>query len=160
VLTESFPDGFQLLKDVHVLLMLGMDQLNVLVEAVLNLSDLHVERGSQKDFTLIEHQAKLRELLVELPEFLISLGIEVLDLLFCEIPHIFQVASLFLAHLLRLPHDRFDFKGSILIGSDKVMPCVLQDTDPAKPTHTLRIPTIVFHSLIRVVSTLVGEGLG
>jgi len=50
-----------------------MDQLNVLVEAVLNLSDLHVKRSPEKDFTLIEHQAKLRELLVELPELLISL---------------------------------------------------------------------------------------
>ena len=43
VLTESFPNGFKLPKDVHILLMLSMDQLNVLVEAVLNLSDLHVE---------------------------------------------------------------------------------------------------------------------
>ena len=98
--------------------------------------------------------------MVELPEFLISLGIQVLEFLFGQIPHILQMASLFLAHLLRLPHDRFDFKGSILIGSDEIMPCVLQDADPAKPTHTLRIPTIVFHILIRVVRTLVGEGLG
>ena len=73
VLTESFPNGFQLPKDVHVLLMLGMDQLNVLVEAILNLSDLHIKRSPEKDFTLIEHQAKLRELLVELHELLISL---------------------------------------------------------------------------------------
>jgi hypothetical protein len=31
VLTESFPNGFQLLKDVDIFLMLGMDQLNILV---------------------------------------------------------------------------------------------------------------------------------
>jgi hypothetical protein len=43
MLTESFPYGFELLKDVNILLMLSMDQLNILVEAVLNLSDLHVK---------------------------------------------------------------------------------------------------------------------
>jgi len=40
------------------------------------------------------------------------------------------------------------------------MPCVLQDADPAKSTHTLRIPAIVFYSLIGMVLALVGEGLG
>jgi len=73
MLTESFPYGFELLKDVNILLMLSMDQLNILVEAVLDLSDLYVERSSQKDFTLIKHPAKLRELLVELPELLLTL---------------------------------------------------------------------------------------
>jgi hypothetical protein len=83
-----------------------------------------------------------------------------LEFLLGEITDILQVTRLFLAHLLCLPHDRFDFKGSSLIRSDEVMPCVLQDADPAKPTHTLRIPTIVFHSLMGVIRTLVGEGLG
>jgi hypothetical protein len=73
ILTEPFPNGFELLKDVNILLMLSMDQLNILVEAVLNLSDLYVKRSSQKDFTLIQHPAKLRELLVELTELLLTL---------------------------------------------------------------------------------------
>lgn len=83
-----------------------------------------------------------------------------LEFLFGEISDILEVASLFLAHLLCLPYDRFDLKGSVLIGSDEVMPCVLQDADPAKSTHTLRIPAIVFYSLIGMVRALVGEGLG
>ena len=53
--------------------MLSMYQLNIMVETVLNLSDLYVKRRSQKDFTLIEHPAKLRELLVEFSELFISL---------------------------------------------------------------------------------------
>ena len=73
MLTEPFTNGFKLLKDVNILLMLSMNQLNILVEAILNLSDLHIKRSPEKDFTLIEHQAKLRELLVELHELLISL---------------------------------------------------------------------------------------
>jgi hypothetical protein len=59
MLTEPFPNGFELLKDVNILLMLSMNQLNILVEAILNLSDIHVKRSSQKNFTLIQHPAKL-----------------------------------------------------------------------------------------------------
>jgi hypothetical protein len=59
MLTEPFPNGFKLLKDVNILLMLSMNQLNILVEAILNLSDIHVKRSSQKNFTLIQHPAKL-----------------------------------------------------------------------------------------------------
>lgn len=43
MLTEPFPYGFELLKDVNILLMLSMDELNILVEAVLDLSNFNVK---------------------------------------------------------------------------------------------------------------------
>ena len=129
-LTESLPEGFEVLEDVDILLMFIMNDLTILVQFGLHFLDLYVEWCTKKDFSLVKHPTQLREPLVKLAEFFIALSIQVLQLGFCEVTDIFQVACLLLAHFLRLSNNRFDFKGSIFISCNEIVTSVLKNAHP------------------------------